>query len=143
LRELIAARDWRRIGECEWNEIFTAIPDISAAALQRLEIPVDPPWCGVRQHTLKELEVSLLAMSEVYAARPDLRRFCRDRVIEARRRAHYASRNRRTDEEKRTLKAEMAQWMLIWLGDPALFAAWVSLRIDVLKNSMGVVILLG
>jgi len=143
LRDLIAARDWRRIGEAEWSEIFTEIPDISVSALQRLEIPVDPPWCGVRQHTLEELEASLLALSEVYAIRPDLRRFCRDRVIEARARAHHASRNARTDDEKRNLKAEMAQWMLVWLGDPALFRAWARLRMDLLKTSFSAVILPG
>jgi hypothetical protein len=134
LRELIAARGWRRIGEAEWSEIFTEIPDISVLVLQRLEIPVDPPWCGVRQHTLEELEASLLALSEVYAIRPDLRSFCRDRVIVARALARHASRNRRTDEEKRNLKAEMAQWMLTWLGDPALFPVWARLRMDLLKR---------
>ena len=142
LRDLIAARGWRRIGEAEWNEILTAIPDISVTALQRLEMLVDPPWCGVRQHTLEELEASLLALSGVYESRTDLRRLCRDRVIQARARAHYASRNARVAEKKRLLKAEMAQWMLVWLGDPALFSAWARVRIDLLKNSIGVVILL-
>ena len=133
LRELIAARGWRRIGEAEWSEIFTEIPDISVLVLQRLEIPVDPPWCGVRQHTLEELEASLLALSEVYAIRPDLRRFCRDRIIVARARALHVSRNPRVAEQKRIVKAEMAQWMLVWLGDPALFPAWARLRMDLLK----------
>jgi hypothetical protein len=87
------------------------------------------------------LEVSLLAMSEVYAARPDLRRFCRDRVIEARARAHYASRNERVAEQKRLLKVEMAQWMQVWLSDPALFAAWAGLRMAFVNNTTGVVIL--
>jgi hypothetical protein len=126
----MAARGWRRIGEAEWREILAAIPDVSPTGLQALEIPVDPPWCGVRQHSLEELEASLGEMSEVYAARPDLRRFCRDRVIEARARAQYAARNARVDEGKRRLKAEMAQWMLVWLGDPALFATWVRVRKD-------------
>jgi hypothetical protein len=134
LRELIAARGWRRIGEAEWSEIFTEIPDISVLVLQRLEIPVDPPWCGVRQHTLEELEASLLALSEVYAIRPDLRRFCRDRVIAARALALHVSRNPRVAEQKRIVKAEMAQWMLVWLGDPALFPAWARLRMDLLKR---------
>jgi hypothetical protein len=141
LRELIAARGWLRIGEAEWNEILTAIPDISPTALDRLEIPVDPPWCGVRQHNLEELEASLAAFSEIYAGRPDLRRLCRDRVIQARARAYYASRNPGADAEKRRLKAEMAQWMLVWLGDPAVFTMWVALRIQVLKNTISVVLL--
>jgi hypothetical protein len=134
LRELIAARGWRRVGEAEWHEILAAIPDISSAGLQALEIPVDGPWCGVRQHSLEQLKASLGEMSQVYAARPDLRRFCRDRVIEARARAQYASRNARVDEDKRSIKAEMAQWMLVWLGDPALFASWAKVRMDLLRT---------
>jgi len=135
LRELIAARGWQRIGETEWSDILTTIPDIALRSLQALEIPVDPPWCGVRQHSLEELEASLREMSEVYAARPDLRRFCRERVIEARTRAQYASRNARVDEHKRRLKAEMAQWMLVWLGDPALFVTWAHVRSGLLRHN--------
>jgi hypothetical protein len=37
-------------------------------------------------------------------------------------------------EQKRIVKAEMAQWMLVWLGDPALFPAWARLRMDLLKR---------
>jgi len=134
LRELTVARGWRRIGEAEWHEILAAIPDISSAGLSALEIPVDPPWCGVRQHSLEELQGSLEEMSRVYAVRPDLRRFCRDRVIEARARARYASRNARVEEEKRRIKAEMAEWMLVWLGDPSLFATWAKVRLDLLRT---------
>lgn len=141
LRELIAARGWRHIGEAEWNEILGAIPDISATAFQRLEIPVDPPWCGIPQHSLEELEASLLVMGEVYAARPDLRRSCRDRVIEARARAYHASRKIRVPARKSG--ATRPKWPNgCWSGwaIPRCLPR-VRLRIDLLRNSMGVVIL--
>ena len=82
----------------------------------------------VRQHSFAELEASLSDLSGVYAAHEDLRRECRDSVIAAKDRARYASRNGRASELKRRIKAEMVEWMLVWLGDPALFADWARLR---------------
>jgi hypothetical protein len=82
----------------------------------------------VHQHTFADLEVSLRFMSSVYAARPDLHRECRDVVIKAKNRARFASHNTRAAELKRRIKAEMVEWMLVWLGDPALFDAWAVLR---------------
>jgi hypothetical protein len=35
--------------------------------------------------------------------------------------------------ERRT-KAEMAEWMLVWLGDPALFPSWILLRLEFLRT---------
>ena len=82
----------------------------------------------VKQHTFAELEASLRELSELYAAHDQLRRACRDAVIEAKDRARFASRNQRASELKRTIKAEMVEWMLVWLGDPALFEEWARLR---------------
>jgi hypothetical protein len=31
------------------------------------------------------------------------------------------------------MKAEMVEWMLVWLGDPAIFPAWIQLR----RQNMG------
>jgi hypothetical protein len=133
IRELVAARGWRCIGEYQWNEIVSDIPGISPADLEEEPgIPVEAPWFGVRQHSFDQLENSLRALGGIYAARPDLRRFCRDQVIAARARAKYASRNRRVNEIKRRDKAEMAEWMLVWLGDPALFPEWARLRRELL-----------
>jgi hypothetical protein len=42
-------------------------------------------------------------------------------VIAAKSRARFLSR-------KYPLKAEMVEWMLVWLGDPAMFPAWAQLR---------------
>jgi hypothetical protein len=135
LRDLIAARGWREIGESHWNEIVAAIPNISPTDLQELDIPVAPPWFGVRQHSLDQLQISLDALSDVYATRPDLRRFCRNQVIAAKSKAKFASRNPRVVEIKRQIKAEMAEWMLVWLNDPALFPVWARVRRDVLATS--------
>ena len=128
LRELIAARGWERIGEPEWRAILAEIPEVTPADLESAEVAMEAPWCGVRQHTFDELEASLKAFSAVYEAREDLRRFCRETVIRAKDRAKWASRSQRVAEEKRRVKAEMTEWMLVWLGDPAVFPAWVELR---------------
>jgi len=137
LTELVTERGWPRVGEPEWGEIRATIPNIAPEDLQGLEIPVEPPWCGVRQHTLEELEATLDGLTEVYVARTDLRRFCRDSVIRARERARWASKSERVAEEKRALKTEMAEWMLVWLSDPAVFPAWVQLRRKRLEQLAG------
>jgi hypothetical protein len=89
---------------------------------------VKVPRVRVRQHNFGELESSLVALARVYEDREQLRRECRDLVIEAKDRARFASRNTRASELKRRIKAEMVEWMLVWLGDPALFEAWAALR---------------
>lgn len=126
--DFAAARGWQRLGEAEWLELRAALPDVSETTLREAGLAIDPPWCGIRQHTLDELEQSLDAFTAVYAARPDLHHYCREQVIAAKDHARFASRNQRLDDAHRALKAEMVDWMLVWLGDPALFPAWVHLR---------------
>jgi hypothetical protein len=79
-------------------------------------------------HTFGGLETSLVSLSRVYAEREDLRRACRESVIQAKNRARYASRNARASEPRRRVKAEMVEWMLVWLGDPSMFEHWARLR---------------
>lgn len=119
--EFVAAHGWSEIGEKEWLELKAALPDISDATIRRSGIPIVQPWCGVRQHTIDELEASLEELTKVYAKDPHLRRYCREQVIAAKSRARFLSR-------KHPLKAEMVEWMLVWLGDPAMFPAWAALR---------------
>ncbi len=88
-------------------------------------LPIDAPWCGVRQHTFEELEESLTKFSLVYEARPDLRRLCREQVIAYKDRAKWLSVRSTVDQETRERKATMAEWMLVWLGDPAIFPVWI------------------
>ena len=121
-----SARGWAKIGEDEWNELRRELPDVSEATIQQCGLAVDAPWCGVRQHGLADLEESLRAFSCVYAERGDLRRLCRDRVIAAKDRARWIARRANADEALRARKAEMVEWMLVWLGDPAVFPVWAD-----------------
>jgi hypothetical protein len=126
--DLAAARVWGLIGEAEWGALRAALSDVSEATIRASGVPIAPPWCGVRQHTLDDLETSLRELSAVYAARPDLRRYCREQVIAAKARARVVSRRENVDEGKRHLKSEMVEWMLVWLGDPAIFPEWAAMR---------------
>ena len=134
VREFAAARGWTRVGESEWLELRAALPDISEETLRSVGLEIESPWSGVAQHTLEELETSLGGMTAVYEARADLRRYCREQVIAAKDHARWASRTSRVDEVKRALKAEMVEWMLVWLSDPSLFPAWAALRRENLRR---------
>jgi hypothetical protein len=71
LRELVKERGWSRIGEAEWEAVCAAIPNIGPEDLQQLDVPVDAPWCGVRQHTFAELAESLCALTYgIFAVAP-------------------------------------------------------------------------
>jgi hypothetical protein len=129
----IAAQGWGTIGETEWQELRSAFGDISETTLRESGIPIQAPWSGVAAHSIDELEASLREFSQVYEERIDLRRYCRDRVIAAKDRARWSAGSTRVEESKRRMKAEMVEWMLVWLGDPAVFPAWVELR----RRNMG------
>lgn len=128
--EFVASRGWELIGEAEWRELREALPDVSEATVRESGIAIAQPWRGVRQHTMDELETSLDELSQVYASQPHLRRYCRDQVIAAKARARFVSFSGKAEEGKRRLKAEMVEWMLVWLGDPAMFPAWAAMRRD-------------
>jgi hypothetical protein len=128
LTAYVRQRGWTRIGESEWRELRAALPDISETTIRDSGLEIDAPWCGVRQHTLDDLQRSLDDFTAVYQSRPDLHSYCRALVIEAKDHARFASRSPRVDEAKRVLKAEMLEWMLVWLGDPGVFPAWSELR---------------
>jgi hypothetical protein len=126
LLDFAAARGWARIGESEWNELRRALPDVSVSVIRQAGLPIDPPWSGVGQHTFEELENSLCEFSAVYESRPDLRQFCRKEVIAAKDRAKWLSFRETVEAETRKRKAVMAERMLVWLGDPAIFPAWIQ-----------------
>lgn len=131
--DFVAARGWGFIGESEWHELRSAFSDISETTLRASDIPIAAPWSGVPAHSIDELETCLREFSDVYQARPDLRRYCRDQVIAAKDRARWAARSPKVEETRRRVKAEMVEWMLVWLDDPAVFPAWVQLR----RRNMG------
>jgi hypothetical protein len=131
--DFVAARDWNEIGENEWRELRSALSDIPETTLRASGIAITAPWRGVAAHSMEDLESSLLELGQVYETRPDLRRYCRDQVIAAKDRARWAARSPKVEESKRRMKAEMVEWMLVWLADPAIFPTWVQLR----KQKMG------
>ena len=128
VREFVAARGWTAVGESEWLELRTALPDISESTLRSAGIPIAQPWLGVLQHSLDELQSSLSGLSAVYASRADLQRYTRAQVIRAKDRARWLSKSSRTDLARLALKQEMVEWMLRWLDDPAIFDTWVRVR---------------
>ncbi len=133
--QYVSQQNWRGIGRAEWEQLRGEFPDISETtvrgALAELGIPVDQPFAGVATKTFAELETSLIAMAQAY---PENRNECRALVIAAKDRCRFATLNQKTTPEKRAVKQEMAEWMLVWLGDPAMFAAWVALRKPLLQS---------
>ena len=136
LREFITGRGWTRVGWAEWTELRERFPKVTPAALIKAGIAVEQPVRGVEQHGFDELETSLIELAEVYSERPELQRFSRDQVIRAKERARWASRNTRAGEEVRRRKAEMLEWMLVWLDDPAMFTVWVRLRRQAMESGL-------
>lgn len=129
-----AERGWTEIGEAEWSELIAALPGTSPSAIRACGIPIRAPWSGVQAHSIEDLDVSLRAFTGVYQARPDLRLYCREEVIAAKDRARFAARNPKVDANKRELKSEMVEWMLVWLDDPAVFPIWAQLRLDIISG---------
>jgi len=87
----------------------------------------------VRQHSFEELERSLCELTAVYAAALDAgdrerARYCRRQAIAAKDRARFLAASARLPETKRAQKREMVEWMLVWLENPGVFAAWVEAR---------------
>src|SRR5271166_4350750 len=96
--DYVVARGWTFVGEDEWNELRSALSDISETTLRQSGIPVGAPFSGVAAHSIDELEASLCDLSRVYETRADLRRYCRDQVIAAKDRARWAARSPRVGE---------------------------------------------
>ena len=88
-----------------------------------------PLVAGVRQDSFEELERSLLALGEEYAAAVAAgdaarARACRRPAIEAKNHARWALRRAASPEAKQ----ETILWLLTWLENPCVFPAWVALR---------------
>ena len=110
---------------------------VSAGYLRRLlraaGVPLAPMVEGIRQEDFESLERTLLAMEKEYgqartqghAAR---QLACRRAVIEAKDHARWSIRRPNAGPEKKAMKQEMVEWMLVWLDNPEVFPAWVRLR---------------
>jgi hypothetical protein len=132
IREHLAAAGAPVVGEAEWaaiRELLSPISDRTLRALLReCGSELTPLVEGMRQDSFEELERTLLALERDYAVGDRARqRRCRDIVITAKDHARMASR-RAKSEETRVRKAEMVEWMLVWLENPGVFPAWVELR---------------
>ena len=144
LRDYLTAEQPPAITESVWQNLLQRLAPVSKSYVRELlratSLPFDQPYAGIRQHTLEELEESLRQIQRVYAealsaGNRERARYCRRQVIGAKDRARYLARNPRTDPEKKALKEEMAQWMLVWLENPEVFAAWVDARKRLLANT--------
>lgn len=130
LREYLETARPAAIDESVWQDLLLRLAPVSESYLRDLlratGLPFAQPYAGVRQHTFEELEQSLVEMLAVYrdatAAGDGTRaRYCRRQVIAAKDRAKFLA-------AKSPQKAEMAQWMLVWLENPEVFPAWVEAR---------------
>ena len=137
LREYLTAECPPAITEAVWRSLLEVLAPVSESYLRDLlrqtELPFEQPYAGVRQHTLEELEKSLVELQHVYAeameaGNRDRARYCRRQVIAAKDRARFLARNPRTPAAKKAQKEEMAQWMLVWLENPEVFPTWVDAR---------------
>lgn len=118
----------------ERDAIAARLAPISAGYLRRLllesGVELDPLVEGVRQDDLDSLERTLLALGEVYRLGESTQmRLCRKAVIEAKDHAKLALRRGTAG------KAEMIQWMLVWLENPPVFPLWARLRRRALTES--------
>ena len=137
LEEYLRQREPAAIAEENWHELVSLLAPISENYLRQLlhstGLPIAQPFGGVRLGSFRELEESLLVMEKEYAlavvSKDALRaKACRRAVIQAKDRARLISRNEKVDPEKRKQKAEMAEWILVWLENPAIFGTWIELR---------------
>jgi hypothetical protein len=137
LREYLAARQIAAIGENEWRELLRALEPVSESYLRELlratGLPFVQPYAGIHQKSFEELERTLRKMLEIYTEATGtgdrrLARYCRRQVIAAKDRARFIAGNPKTTPKKQAQKNEMAQWMLVWLENPAVFPAWVEIR---------------
>ncbi|MBK5293821.1 MAG: hypothetical protein JJE04_19360 [Acidobacteriia bacterium] len=122
----------------ERNALAQRLAPISAGYLRRLlresGVELDPLVEGVRQDDLDSLERTLLALGDVYGKAESsgdagLMRLCRKAVIESKDHARLSLRRGAAG------KAEMIQWMLVWLENPPVFPLWVRLRRRVITES--------
>ena len=87
---------------------------------------------AARPGALEELAADLTSLAELYGLNPDLHHHCRAEVIRAKERAKVVSKSPHVSAETRKRKEAMAEAMLVWLDDPALFAPWMELRLQIL-----------
>jgi hypothetical protein len=137
LREYLETERPAAVTEEVWKSLLERLAPVSESYLRDLlrqtGMPFEQPYAGIRQHTFEELEASLREMLAVYseavaAGNRERARYARRQVIAAKDRARFLAGNPRTSGQKKIQKAEMLQWMLVWLENPEVFPAWVDAR---------------
>jgi hypothetical protein len=125
------------VTEAVWLDLAASLAPVSESYLRELVratgLPFEQPYAGVRQHTVDELEASLGELLQVYEAAQAAgdrkrARYCRRQVIAAKDHARFLAHNPKTPPAKQALKAEMAEWLLVWLENPPVFPAWAEAR---------------
>ncbi len=138
IQSAIEQRGFTKIAEEEWNWLRSSLPAVSESALREhlldLGLPMEQPWRGLDTGSLEGLEQTLREMTDAYATHANAARAL---VIGTKDRTRFAARNVKVAAEKRALKSEMVEWMLVWLGDPRMFPDWVQLRRAVLNSQAG------
>jgi hypothetical protein len=136
LRAYVERRPPGPVSGEEWERIRGLLAPVSDGYLRELlrgmGMPMEPLVAGVDQSSFDALEASLLALLELYqhGAAPAARRL----VLQAKDHARWASRRAR-EETRRAAKREMAEWMRVWLENPAVFPAWARLRRQRMSSS--------
>jgi len=136
IRSAIEARGFTSIGDAEWNELRAVFPNASDTtmrhAVRESGVALDALVDGVRLSAFDQFEQSLAALVSEYdrACRDGdsgRARRCREVAIRAKDHARMAARAAR-DKDRSAEKAEMVEWLLVWLETPHLFESWAGLR---------------
>jgi hypothetical protein len=134
IRAYVQERRIRAVSEADFENLLVQFAPTSDRALRKLlresRLPLAPVVEGVRQDDFDQLERTLVAFTAEYqtaAGNPDRARHLRRIVITAKEHARFAA-VRTKDEAQRGIKLEMAEWILLWLENPAIFPQWVRLR---------------
>jgi hypothetical protein len=130
LRAWLAEHQPERIGDAEFTAIAAALAPVSERYLRELVraagVPLEPLVEGVSQHSLEDLERTLLGLLDEYE-RGEHRR-ARSAVILAKDHARFALRRLPATDERVVVKQEILLWLMTWLENPPLFRDWVVLR---------------
>jgi hypothetical protein len=124
--EWLDARAIRRIGLAEFDLLAAAFPEIPPVSLRKLlrdtGRELAPLIEGVRQEDFDQLARTLTSLAREYEAGDAfVRQRCRRVVITAKDHAKLAAR-------LKPGKAEMAEWMIVWLENPGVFEVWCKLN---------------
>jgi hypothetical protein len=94
-------------------------------------LDADVHWRSSRLFTAEELNFdnisAAIAWMETLAVRSD-HELLRPSVLSLKRELELIVASERTTEHDRQFATEIAQWLTVWLQNPAIFPAWFALR---------------